>query len=152
MGPQTEPSLFQSSILEGFDDNSHRVRLLVLCCHLFLLKIQKVRFPSSPAASPHQQSCHNRDTNAQSLPYLFHVIILLASGLPRRQKRTQCTQVTDQRQIDEEQAAEKSRQLSRRLRFRSRLSVQDSDLRSTSTLISTSAEPVSFRRAAPDSC
>jgi len=51
---------------------------------VFLLKIQKECFPSPSAASSHQQACRKRDTDAQSLPCLFHVIILLASGLPRR--------------------------------------------------------------------
>jgi hypothetical protein len=84
MGPQTEPTLFQSPVLEGFDDNSHLLRLLILRRRVFLLKIQKERFPSPSAASSHQQACRKRDTDAQSLPCLFHVIILLASGLPRR--------------------------------------------------------------------
>jgi hypothetical protein len=80
MGPQTEPTLLQSPILEGFDDDPDWFRLHVLRFRLFLLKIQIDRFPCTPAARSHQQTCCEYDTNAQSSPSLFHDFILLAIG------------------------------------------------------------------------
>jgi hypothetical protein len=80
MGPQTEPILLQSPILEGFDDDPDWFRLHVSRHRLFLLKIQIERFPGTPAARSHQQTCRKHDTDAQSSPFLFHDIILLAIG------------------------------------------------------------------------
>jgi hypothetical protein len=82
MGPQTEPTLLQSPILEGFDDDPDRFRLQVLRRRLFLLKIQIERFPRTPTARSHQQAGREHDTDAQSSHCLFHNIILLAIGRP----------------------------------------------------------------------
>jgi hypothetical protein len=82
MGPQTEPSLLQSPILEGFDDDPDWFRLYVLRCRLFLLKIQIYRFPGTCTARSHKQACREHDTDAQSSPCLFHDTILLAIGRP----------------------------------------------------------------------
>jgi hypothetical protein len=54
MGPQTEPILLQSPVLEGFDDDPDWFRLGILRCHLFLLKIQVKRFPAPSAARSQQ--------------------------------------------------------------------------------------------------
>jgi hypothetical protein len=82
MGPQTEPILLQSPILERFDDDPDWFRLHVLRRRWFLLNIQIHRLSGTCTACSHQQACCEHDSDAQSSTCLFHDIILLAIGRP----------------------------------------------------------------------
>ena len=98
MGPQTEPILLRSAILEGFDNDPERLRRHILRCRLFRLNIQIHRFSATGTANSHQQTDRKHDTEAPSSHCLFHNIILLAISRPTIEA-AQSTQVADQRQM-----------------------------------------------------